>query len=101
MSNDTIKDIFTIYGDEYIKKHNLSKEQWKVFNSIRNCGTKTQVIIYVPVKTAVKNILDIILVVIDTVLCVKTIKEKNGLTMNLVIYLILNIFILLLLFPMN
>ncbi len=36
----TIQDIFKKYGDEYIKKHNLSKEQWKVFNAIRNCGTK-------------------------------------------------------------
>ena len=36
----TIQDIFKLYGDEYIKNHNLSKEQWKVFNSIRNCGTK-------------------------------------------------------------
>lgn len=36
----TIQDIFKTYGDEYIKKYNLSKEQWKVFKSIRNCGTK-------------------------------------------------------------
>ena len=36
----TIQDIFLKYGDEYIKKHKLSKEQWKVFNAIRNCGTK-------------------------------------------------------------
>lgn len=40
MSKYTIQDIFINYGDEYIKKHNLSKEQWKVFNAIRNCGTK-------------------------------------------------------------
>jgi len=40
MSKYTIQDIFINYGDEYIQKHNLSKEQWKVFNSIRNCGTK-------------------------------------------------------------
>ena len=40
MSKSTIQDIFLNYGDEYIKKHNLSKEQWKVFNAIRNCGTK-------------------------------------------------------------
>lgn len=40
MSKFTIQDIFQIYGDEYIKKHKLSKEQWKVFNAIRNCGTK-------------------------------------------------------------
>lgn len=40
MSKFTIQDIFIIYGDEYIKSHNLSKEQWKVLNSIRKCGTK-------------------------------------------------------------
>lgn len=40
MSKLTIQDIFINYGDEYIQKHNLSKEQWKVFNAIRNCGTK-------------------------------------------------------------
>lgn len=40
MSKYTIQDIFNIYGDEYIKSHKLSKEQWKVFNAIRNCGTK-------------------------------------------------------------
>ena len=40
MSKYTIQDIFVNYGDEYIKNNNLSKEQWKVFNSIRNCGTK-------------------------------------------------------------
>ena len=36
----TIQDIFIQYGDNYVNKHNLSKEQWKVFNAIRNCGTK-------------------------------------------------------------
>ena len=36
----TIQDIFKLYGDEYIKTQNLSKEQWKVFNAIRSCGTK-------------------------------------------------------------
>jgi hypothetical protein len=40
MSKFTIQDIFKTYGDQYIKKHNLSNEQWKVFNAIRNCGTK-------------------------------------------------------------
>ena len=40
MSKYTIQDIFITYGDEYIKKHNLSKEQWKAFNAIRNCNTK-------------------------------------------------------------
>lgn len=40
MSKYTIQDIFITYGDEYTKNHNLSKQQWKVFNVIRNCGTK-------------------------------------------------------------
>ena len=40
MSKFTIQDIFITFGDEYIKKHNLSFDQWKVFNAIRNCGTK-------------------------------------------------------------
>lgn len=40
MSKYTIQDIFINYGDNYIEKHNLSKEQWKVFNAIRNCETK-------------------------------------------------------------
>jgi len=40
MSKFTIQNIFNTYGDEYIKNHNLSKEQWNVFNAIRNCGTK-------------------------------------------------------------
>lgn len=40
MFNFTIQDIFIKYGNDYIKKHKLSKQQWKVFNSIRNCKTK-------------------------------------------------------------
>ena len=40
MSKYTIQDIFKTYGPEYIKHHNLSKEQWKVYNAIINCGTK-------------------------------------------------------------
>ena len=40
MSKFTIQDIFLNFGDEYIKNHNLFKEQWKVFNSIRTCKTK-------------------------------------------------------------
>ena len=36
----TIQDIFKIYGDAFIEKYNLSKEQWQVFNAIRNCKTK-------------------------------------------------------------
>ena len=39
MSN-TIQDIFHMYGTEYIKKHKLSKEQWKVYNAIMKCKTK-------------------------------------------------------------
>lgn len=40
MSSFTIKDIFKIFGPDYIKKHKLSDEQWKVYNAILNCGTK-------------------------------------------------------------
>lgn len=40
MSKYTIQDIFITYGDDYVSKHELSKEQWKVYNAIRNCGTK-------------------------------------------------------------
>ena len=40
MSSYTIQDIFKTYAPDYIKKHKLSKEQWKVYNAIRNCGTK-------------------------------------------------------------
>ena len=40
MSNYTIQDIFHTFGLEYIKNHNLSKEQWKVYNAIINCKTK-------------------------------------------------------------
>lgn len=40
MPKYTIQDIFITYGEEYIKNHKLSKEQWKVFNAIRNCKTK-------------------------------------------------------------
>lgn len=39
-NNFTIQEIFQKYGSEYIKNHNLSKEQWKVFNAIINCGTE-------------------------------------------------------------
>ena len=39
-NNFTVQGIFQTYGDEYTKKHNLSKEQWKVFNAIKNCGTE-------------------------------------------------------------
>ena len=40
MSNFTIKDIFKLFGPDYIKEHKLSKEQWNVYNAIMNCGTK-------------------------------------------------------------
>lgn len=40
MSKFTIQDIFIKYGEEYTKTHKLSKEQWKVYNSIRRCKTK-------------------------------------------------------------
>ena len=39
MSKYTIQDIFKIYGPEYTKNHNLSKEQYKVYNAIINCGS--------------------------------------------------------------
>ncbi|MEG1009652.1 MAG: IS91 family transposase [Clostridia bacterium] len=40
MSKYTVQEIFQLYGDDYIKKYNLSSEQWKVFNAIRKCKTK-------------------------------------------------------------
>ena len=40
MSKSTIQDIFRTYGPKYIKKNKLSKEQWKVYNAIINCGTR-------------------------------------------------------------
>ncbi len=36
----TVQDIFLIYGPSYIKEHKLSKDEWKVYNSITNCKTK-------------------------------------------------------------
>lgn len=39
-SNHTIQEIFQTYGPEYIRKHHLSKEQWKAYNSIIHCKTK-------------------------------------------------------------
>lgn len=38
--NNTIQDIFKIYGPEYIKNNKLSIEQWKVYNAITKCKTK-------------------------------------------------------------
>lgn len=40
MKDCNIQEIFKIYGPEYIKKHKLSKEQWKVYNSIIRCKTR-------------------------------------------------------------
>ena len=40
MHKYTIQDIFKTYGDEYIKNHKPSKEQWKAFNAIINCGSE-------------------------------------------------------------
>jgi hypothetical protein len=34
-----LANIFNLYGDSYIKKHRLSKEQYKAVNAIRNCRT--------------------------------------------------------------
>ena len=39
MNKFSIQDIFKEYGPSYVKKHKLSKEQWKVYNSIVNCKT--------------------------------------------------------------
>ena len=41
MDKFTIQDIFKKYGPKYIQNHNLSNEQWKVYNSIINCKTGT------------------------------------------------------------
>ena len=49
-------------------------------------GQKNWVIMFVLVKNAAKNILAIIHVEIDIVLCVKIMPEKNGLKTNLAIY---------------
>lgn len=40
MHKYTVQDIFKTYGPDYIKNHKLSKQEWKVFNDIINCGTK-------------------------------------------------------------
>ena len=37
---NTIQDIFSIYGSNFIKSHKLSEEEWKVFNAINNCKTE-------------------------------------------------------------
>ena len=40
MMKYSIQDIFKEYGTDYIKKHKISKEQWKVYNAIINCKTR-------------------------------------------------------------
>lgn len=40
MNNYTIQDVFNKFGKEFTNLHNLSNEQWKVFNAIRKCKTK-------------------------------------------------------------
>lgn len=39
MMSNFIQDIFIKYGPDYIQKHKLSSDQWKVFNAIKNCKT--------------------------------------------------------------
>ena len=39
METCSIQEIFSIYGPDYIKKHKLSTEQWKVYNAITRCKT--------------------------------------------------------------
>ena len=56
MSKFTVQDIFINYGDDYIKNHTLSREQWKVFNAIRNCGTKILDTTFLHVMNVVKDI---------------------------------------------
>ena len=36
-NNYTIQNILTMYGPSYIQTHNLSNEQWKVYNQIKKC----------------------------------------------------------------
>lgn len=40
MMEFSIQQIFQEYGPEYIKKHKLSKKQWKVYNAIISCKTQ-------------------------------------------------------------
>lgn len=35
----TIQEILKLYGPDYIKKHKLSKEQYKAYNAMSNCKT--------------------------------------------------------------
>ena len=86
MSNFTIQDIFLQYGNEYVENHKLSDEQWKVFNAIRNCSTKNLGYHICTCKNVAKNTMVTIHAVIDTVLCVRAMLEKNGFKKNLAIY---------------
>jgi len=40
MMDFSIQQIFKDYGPAYIKSHKLSKEQWKVYNSILKCKSR-------------------------------------------------------------
>ena len=55
--------IYNTYGDEYIN-NNLSKEQWKIFNAIRNCRTKTLATIF----ALVGKVLAVLLILLNTIL---------------------------------
>ena len=40
MSDFTVQDVFLKFGPNYIKNHNLSIDEWKVYNAIINCHTE-------------------------------------------------------------
>ena len=40
MMDFSIQQIVKEYGPAYIKTHKLSKDQWKVYNSIRKCKSR-------------------------------------------------------------
>lgn len=101
MSNFTIQDIFLKCGDDYIEKHNLSKEQWKVFNSIRNCGTKELGYHICACEECGEEYFGYNHAIIDTVQCVKAMHVKSGFKKSPVIFLIPSAFISLPLFLMN
>ena len=84
-----------------LKRINYQKNNGKSIMLLLIVVLESLVIIFVFVKNVEKNTLDIILAVIDIVPCAKIILVRNGFKKNLVIYLTLNIFILLLLFHMN
>ena len=83
-----------MYGPSYIQIHNLSNEQWKVYNQIKKCKKEEAgLVIQLLVKNVVNPSLVLIVAEIDIVLCVNLMLEKNGLIMSLLIYLIALIFI--------